>query len=56
MLPILTEGASGVEFGNSQEVRPLDADFNPRNSTWLQKADLLFVDNPIRTGFNFVDG
>ncbi|KAL5717051.1 Serine carboxypeptidase-like 51 [Ranunculus cassubicifolius] len=48
-------GASGVGIGNFQEVGPLDADLNPRNSTWLQKADLLFVDNPVGTGFSFVE-
>lgn len=37
------QGASGVGFGNFQEIGPLDTDLKPRNSTWLQKADLLFV-------------
>lgn len=27
----------------------------PRNSTWLRKADLLFVDNPVGTGYSFVE-
>ncbi|XP_043703192.1 serine carboxypeptidase-like 51 [Telopea speciosissima] len=48
-------GASGVAIGNFQEVGPLDMDLNPRNSTWLQLADLLFVDNPVGTGFSFVE-
>ncbi|XP_058004184.1 serine carboxypeptidase-like 51 isoform X2 [Hevea brasiliensis] len=48
-------GASGVSIGNFQEVGPLDIDFKPRNSTWLQVADLLFVDNPVGTGFSFVE-
>ncbi|XP_072974531.1 serine carboxypeptidase-like 51 [Typha angustifolia] len=48
-------GASGVGFGNFQEVGPLDADLKPRNSTWLQKADLLFVDNPVGTGYSYVE-
>ncbi|KAE8680542.1 Geranyl diphosphate synthase 1 isoform 1 [Hibiscus syriacus] len=26
-----------------------------RNSTWLKKADLLFVDNPVGTGYSFVE-
>uniref|UniRef100_A0A5B7A422 Carboxypeptidase n=1 Tax=Davidia involucrata TaxID=16924 RepID=A0A5B7A422_DAVIN len=48
-------GASGVGIGNFEEVGPLDIDLKPRNSTWLQKADLLFVDNPVGTGFSFVE-
>lgn len=37
------QGASGVGIGNFEEVGPLDTFLKPRNSTWLQKADLLFV-------------
>lgn len=48
-------GASGVGIGNFQEIGPLDSNLKPRNSTWLQKADLLFVDNPVGTGFSFVE-
>ncbi|KAF5447609.1 hypothetical protein F2P56_033149 [Juglans regia] len=48
-------GASGVGIGNFEEVGPLDADLKPRNSTWLRKADLLFVDNPVGTGYSFVE-
>lgn len=49
-------GASGVGIGNFQEVGPLDTFLQPRNSTWLRKADLLFVDNPVGTGYSFVEG
>lgn len=48
-------GASGVGIGNFEEVGPLDTDLKQRNSTWLQKADLLFVDNPVGTGYSFVE-
>lgn len=48
-------GGSGVGIGNFQEVGPLDTDLQPRNSTWLHKADLLFVDNPVGTGYSFVE-
>lgn len=48
-------GASGTGIGNFQEVGPLDTNLMPRNSTWLKKADLLFVDNPVGTGFSFVE-
>ncbi|XP_011629329.1 serine carboxypeptidase-like 51 isoform X1 [Amborella trichopoda] len=48
-------GASGVGLGNFKEIGPLDTSLQPRNSTWLQKADLLFVDSPVGTGFSFVE-
>ncbi|KAM7528030.1 hypothetical protein LguiB_031440 [Lonicera macranthoides] len=48
-------GASGVGIGNFEEVGPLDTFLKPRNSTWLQLADLLFVDNPVGTGYSFVE-
>ncbi|XP_057804783.1 LOW QUALITY PROTEIN: serine carboxypeptidase-like 51 [Salvia miltiorrhiza] len=48
-------GASGVGIGNFEEVGPLDTYLKPRNSTWLTKADLLFVDNPVGTGYSFVE-
>ncbi|CAK9153004.1 unnamed protein product [Ilex paraguariensis] len=48
-------GASGVGIGNFEEVGPLDTYLKPRNLTWLQKADLLFVDNPVGTGYSFVE-
>ncbi|THU54118.1 hypothetical protein C4D60_Mb10t21640 [Musa balbisiana] len=48
-------GGSGVGIGNFQEIGPLDTDLRHRNSTWLQKADLLFVDNPVGTGYSFVE-
>ncbi|XP_010523125.1 PREDICTED: serine carboxypeptidase-like 51 [Tarenaya hassleriana] len=48
-------GASGVGIGNFQEVGPLDTYLKPRNSTWLKKADLLFVDSPVGAGYSFVE-
>ncbi|PUZ60456.1 hypothetical protein GQ55_4G128700 [Panicum hallii var. hallii] len=48
-------GQSGIGHGNFLEIGPLDVDLNPRNSTWLQKADLIFVDNPVGVGFSYVD-
>ncbi|KAG6619185.1 hypothetical protein I3842_Q105600 [Carya illinoinensis] len=48
-------GASGVGIGNFEEIGPIDSDLKPRNSTWLRKADLLFVDNQIGTGYSFVE-
>ncbi|AQK51581.1 retinoid-inducible serine carboxypeptidase precursor [Zea mays] len=49
-------GASGVGYGNFMEIGPLDEKLKPRATTWLAKADLLFVDNPVGTGFSYVDG
>ncbi|KAL2985758.1 hypothetical protein AAZX31_12G169000 [Glycine max] len=46
-------GSSGV--GNFKEIGPLDDNLKPRNFTWLKKADLLFVDNPVGTGYSFVE-
>ncbi|KAF8005621.1 hypothetical protein BT93_K0027 [Corymbia citriodora subsp. variegata] len=48
-------GASGVGFGNFREIGPLDENLQPRNFTWLRKADLLFVDSPVATGFSYVE-
>uniref|UniRef100_A0A804R876 Carboxypeptidase n=1 Tax=Zea mays TaxID=4577 RepID=A0A804R876_MAIZE len=48
-------GASGVGLGNFLEVGPLDVDLKPRSSTWLQKADLIFVDNPVGVGYSYVE-
>ncbi|CAN6306378.1 unnamed protein product [Urochloa humidicola] len=50
-----SQGASGVGLGNFQEIGPLDVDLKPRNSTWLQKADLIFLDNPVGTGYSYVE-
>ncbi|KAI3724119.1 hypothetical protein L2E82_35886 [Cichorium intybus] len=51
----MSVGASGVGFGNFGEIGRLDIDLKSRNSTWLQKADLLFVDSPVGTGFSYVE-
>ncbi|KAI3880106.1 hypothetical protein MKX03_003927 [Papaver bracteatum] len=48
-------GGSGVGIGNFREIGPLDNFLNPRNPTWLKKADLLFVDNPVGSGYTYVE-
>lgn len=48
-------GGSGTGFGNFYEIGPLDADLKPRSNSWLLKPNLLFVDNPVGTGFSYVD-
>ncbi|GIY12732.1 retinoid-inducible serine carboxypeptidase [Caerostris darwini] len=47
-------GSSSTGYGNFMEIGPLDVNLNPRNHTWLQKANLLFIDNPVGTGFSYV--
>lgn len=48
-------GGSSTGFGNFEEIGPLDSDLKPRKTTWLQSASLLFVDNPVGTGFSYVN-
>ncbi|XP_071105391.1 retinoid-inducible serine carboxypeptidase-like [Haliotis cracherodii] len=48
-------GGSSTGFGNFEEIGPLDVKQRPRNTTWLSLASLLFVDNPVGTGFSYVD-
>lgn len=37
-----------------QEVGPYDVGWKPRKHSWVQKASILFVDNPVGTGFSYV--
>ncbi|XP_040291258.1 retinoid-inducible serine carboxypeptidase [Bufo bufo] len=46
-------GASGCGFGNFEEIGPLDTKLLPRNTSWVQEASLLFVDNPVGTGYSY---
>lgn len=48
-------GGSGSGFGNFEEIGPLDRDLNPRKTSWVQAASLLFVDNPVGTGFSYAE-
>lgn len=48
-------GGSSTGFGNFEEIGPLDVDLNSRGTTWLSVASLLFVDNPVGTGYSYVD-
>lgn len=34
---------------------PLTETLAPRDTTWLQTASLLFVDNPVGAGYSYVD-
>ncbi|XP_072298510.1 retinoid-inducible serine carboxypeptidase [Eucyclogobius newberryi] len=48
-------GGSGTGFGNFGEIGPLDGDLKPRDTTWVTSASMLFVDNPVGTGFSYTD-
>ncbi|PIK36944.1 putative retinoid-inducible serine carboxypeptidase [Apostichopus japonicus] len=48
-------GGSSVGFGNFAEIGPLDVNLKNRSTTWLQKASLLFIDNPVGSGYSYVD-
>ncbi|CAG5898935.1 unnamed protein product [Menidia menidia] len=46
-------GGSGSGFGNFEEIGPLNRDLQPRKTNWVQAASVLFVDNPVGTGFSY---
>lgn len=48
-------GASSSGYGNFEEIGPLDVDLNPRNHTWVKDVNLLFIDNPVGTGFSYTE-
>lgn len=54
-LTLLTQGGPGGSslFGDFDEIGPLDSNLQPRNYTWLRLANLLFIDNPVGTGFSY---
>lgn len=48
-------GASSTGYGNFAELGPLDVNLNARNYTWVKDANVLFIDNPVGTGYSYVD-
>ncbi|TNM97428.1 hypothetical protein fugu_015584 [Takifugu bimaculatus] len=48
-------GGSGSGFGNFAEIGPLDTDLKTRKTSWVQAASVLFVDNPVGTGFSYTE-
>ncbi|XP_072043586.1 retinoid-inducible serine carboxypeptidase-like [Amphiura filiformis] len=47
-------GGSSCGFGNFEEIGPLDVELNPRNTTWISAANVLFIDNPVGAGYSYV--
>lgn len=48
-------GGSSTGFGNFAELGPLDANLNIREHTWVKDVNVLFIDNPVGTGYSYVD-
>ncbi|XP_044735685.1 retinoid-inducible serine carboxypeptidase-like isoform X1 [Chrysoperla carnea] len=48
-------GASSTGIGNFEELGPLDTNLNPRNHTWVKDYNVVFIDNPVGTGFSYVE-
>uniref|UniRef100_A0A8C1FV80 Carboxypeptidase n=2 Tax=Cyprinus carpio TaxID=7962 RepID=A0A8C1FV80_CYPCA len=48
-------GGSSCGFGNFEEIGPLDRDLKPRGTSWVRAASVLFVDNPVGTGYSYTD-
>lgn len=39
----------------AQEVGPFEIGWKARKHSWVQKTNMLFVDNPVGTGFSYVE-
>ncbi|XP_077286661.1 retinoid-inducible serine carboxypeptidase-like [Arctopsyche grandis] len=48
-------GGSSCGYGNFEILGPLDLDLNLRNTTWVNDFNVLFVDNPVGTGYSYVE-
>ncbi|XP_056309831.1 retinoid-inducible serine carboxypeptidase [Danio aesculapii] len=48
-------GGSSCGFGNFEEIGPLDRDLKLRETSWVHAASVLFVDNPVGTGYSYTD-
>uniref|UniRef100_U5EQW7 Carboxypeptidase n=1 Tax=Corethrella appendiculata TaxID=1370023 RepID=U5EQW7_9DIPT len=48
-------GASSTGYGNFEEFGPLDLDLEERNFTWVKDVNVLFIDNPVGSGYSYVD-
>ncbi|XP_044735686.1 retinoid-inducible serine carboxypeptidase-like isoform X2 [Chrysoperla carnea] len=48
-------GSSSTGYGNFQELGPLDLSLNARNHTWVKDYNVIFIDNPVGTGFSYTN-
>ncbi len=39
----------------AQEIGPHAVGWEPREHSWAENANLLFIDNPVGTGFSYVE-
>ncbi|XP_030758204.1 retinoid-inducible serine carboxypeptidase-like [Sitophilus oryzae] len=47
-------GGSSTGIGNFLEIGPLNVDLEEREADWTKHVNVLFVDNPVGTGFSYV--
>ncbi|RVE46147.1 hypothetical protein evm_009221 [Chilo suppressalis] len=48
-------GASSTGHGNFVMLGPMDLALQERNHTWIKNFNVIFLDNPVGTGFSYVD-
>ncbi|XP_075153122.1 retinoid-inducible serine carboxypeptidase-like [Haematobia irritans] len=48
-------GASSTGYGNFEELGPLTLEGEYRNWTWVKDMNVIFIDNPVGSGFSYVD-
>jgi len=48
-------GASSTGYGNFEELGPVDLYGDWRSYTWVKDMNVLFIDNPVGSGFSYVD-
>lgn len=48
-------GASSTGYGNFEELGPLDLYGEDRSHTWVKDMNVLFIDNPVGSGFSYVE-
>ncbi|KAH8370075.1 hypothetical protein KR093_002118, partial [Drosophila rubida] len=48
-------GASSTGYGNFEELGPVDLYGDYRNWTWVKDMNVMFIDNPVGTGYSYVD-
>uniref|UniRef100_T1GJZ0 Carboxypeptidase n=1 Tax=Megaselia scalaris TaxID=36166 RepID=T1GJZ0_MEGSC len=48
-------GASSTGYGNFEELGPLTLELENRNWTWVKDMNVMFIDNPVGSGYSYVD-